>query len=295
MTSDESSIADNDKFFIRAESPTDGQRDRMLSYVVANDAGTHDLTLFFCHGGGGNKNQWRHQWRHFAAQGSRLVAWDCLGHGCSAQPRRPNAYDGTLMVSDYLEVVRRLGSRRNILVAHSYGCLLTLAALLALREADEMNRIAGVLLLAPPSPHRPLALGPMAYLPAFVLEWLRPRLTTAFRHLAWHPDTDPDLVAFEERATRGNSMQMVKAVLSGAIRIDPASLGALSLPIDIAVGAQDRLTPLSQAQDLAALLPGARLHVVDQAAHQVMLERPEAINALLETLLASATVTTDGR
>ncbi|WP_158240615.1 alpha/beta fold hydrolase [Telmatospirillum siberiense] len=295
MTSDDSSIPDNDKLFIRTQSPADGQRDRMLSYVLANDGGAHGLTLFFCHGGGGNKNQWRRQWSHFAAQGARLVAWDCLGHGCSAQPRRPNAYDGALTIGDYLEVVRRFGSRRNILVAHSYGCLLTLAVLLALREADELNRIAGVLLLAPPSPLRPLALGPMAYLPAFVLEWLRPRLTTAFRHLAWHPDTDPDLVAFEERATRGNAMRTVKAVFSGAVRLDPASLGALSLPIDIAVGAEDRLTPPNQAQDLAALLPGARLHVVDQAAHQVMLERPEAINALLETLLASASVTAGGR
>ena len=80
-----------------------------------------DTVVFFGHGGGGNKDQWRELWRDLGDQGHTLVAWDLLGHGESDKPRKPQAYAWDELVADELAVLRRYGGERNIIVAHSFG------------------------------------------------------------------------------------------------------------------------------------------------------------------------------
>ena len=94
---------------------------RVVSLGVAQGAAEADLTIFLCHGAGGNRNQWRHLWQALDAAGHRLVAWDAYGHGESPQPRRRGAYAGSAFVEDYRAVFDTYATRRNILVGHSYG------------------------------------------------------------------------------------------------------------------------------------------------------------------------------
>jgi len=286
--SDETTLPDGDTLFLR---PARGAApDRLLSYAVADGNGPDPITVLFVHGGGGNKNQWRRQWRHFAPAGHRLVAWDGPGHGESPRPADPRAYHGQVAAADALAFFRRFAARRTVLVAHSYGCRLALALLLALKEAGELDRVSSALLLAPPPPDGPLSLGPLFALPAFVLEALRPRLAAGFRAAAWHPATDPALIAHEEAASRRNSMVMVKALFGGALSVEPSRLAGLDVPVHVAVGESDRLTPPSVAERLAGLIPRARLHTIAGAGHQVMLEQPEAVNRLIEALIDAPAV-----
>jgi pimeloyl-ACP methyl ester carboxylesterase len=254
---------------------------RTLSIAIAEGAPDSDVTIFFCHGAGGNKNQWRHQWQALAGTGPRLVAWDCMGHGKSPQPRRKSAYAGSELVADYRAVVERYGSAHNILIAHSYGTRLTLAMLAASGE----GRVDGAVLFGPPPPEANFRRGPIAWLPAFVLEWMRPQLSRGFRERAWHPATDPALIRAEEAETKGNSLFMMKSLLTQAVTLDPSSWQGLTLPITVVAGDGDRLTPPDGAERLARMLPSGTYRLIEGSGHQIMLEQPDQALALISGVL----------
>jgi pimeloyl-ACP methyl ester carboxylesterase len=54
------------------------------------------------------------------------------------------------------------------------------------------------------------------------------------------------------------------------------------------VGAEDRLTPPSDAEEVAALIPGSRLAVIPGAGHGLMVEAAPDFNAAVLAFLATA-------
>jgi pimeloyl-ACP methyl ester carboxylesterase len=256
-------------------------------HVATLDRGA-DTTLFFLHGAGGNKAQWRNQWAQFGQY--NLVAWDAIGHGKSPQPRAPAAYQGAESLADSLALFARYRGTRNFLVAHSLGARLALAWLL-----QAPSGIDGVVLLgaAPIGPlsgsRRALFGGWLGRLPLPVLELLRPLLAYKFAKLAWGKQADPALVAHEQRAARNNKLFMMQALFAGAPEIDPHRLASLSLPIRILAGTADGLVPVAASQALAAQLPNATLTLLPGCGHQIMLEEPAATNTAISAALSSRT------
>ncbi len=68
-----------------------------------------------------------------------------------------------------------------------------------------------------------------------------------------------------------------------------AMLGTLALPTLVACGREDKVTPPALSQDLAKLVPGARLEWIEQAGHQTPLEQPARLAQLLRALVQTAT------
>lgn len=270
-----------------------------ISHLPGHGAGAATV-VFFCHGGGGNQDQWRLQWRALQAQGYSLVAWDLLGHGLSDKPKDPGAYAWDLLVDDYLRIVERYAGARNLLVGHSFGSGLTLSAAAQWQVEAPLH---GLLLLGSQL-QRPLANSPLLKLPAWVLELLRSRLAKGFRAAAWHPETDPQLVAYEEALTRANRLDVFKALVAGArwptldqlARLaplaplaqptQPARPGSAPLAIHILAGETDGLTPPAAGRALHEHLPGSQFEVLG-CGHQLMLEKPGAVNGHVLALLAN--------
>lgn len=71
-----------------------------------------------------------------------------------------------------------------------------------------------------------------------------------------------------------------------------AMLAKLAIPTAIVCGREDKVTPPALSEDLATLIPGARLTWLEQAGHQTPLEQPAALAQALLQLIASATTTT---
>jgi pimeloyl-ACP methyl ester carboxylesterase len=67
----------------------------------------------------------------------------------------------------------------------------------------------------------------------------------------------------------------------------PDSLGTISVPTLIVWGADDLITPLSQAEDLQRALVDSSLEIVAGAGHRPHLEDPEATAALISAFLSS--------
>ena len=65
-----------------------------------------------------------------------------------------------------------------------------------------------------------------------------------------------------------------------------AALAKLDLPVAVLCGRQDRVTPPALAEELAALVPGARLQLVEGCGHMLPAERPASLVAALRPLLA---------
>ncbi|MGU9825638.1 alpha/beta fold hydrolase [Pseudomonas sp. LF242] len=250
------------------------RRGRSLS--IAHHRGTPEsaTVVFFCHGAGGNKDQWRLQWQALKAEGYSLVAWDLLGHGDSAKPRKATAYAWSELVADYLAILQRYGGARNVIVAHSFGTGLSLSTLLA-KPAVPVDAA----LLLGTQLHRPVTGGGLMALPAWLLEWLRPVLAKGFRERAWHATADPALVAYEEKLTERNRLSMFKALMKHAQWPDADQVRSLLLPVSVLAGDSDGLTPASGGQALAAQLPNAVFQVLENCGHQLMLEKPQAVLA----------------
>lgn len=64
-----------------------------------------------------------------------------------------------------------------------------------------------------------------------------------------------------------------------------ALLARLDLPVAVVCGRDDRITPLALSQASVALIPNARLVVVEGAGHLAPMEQPDAVAAALRELL----------
>ena len=64
-----------------------------------------------------------------------------------------------------------------------------------------------------------------------------------------------------------------------------ATLGQVACPVLLMVGRQDQWSPVSQHEDMLALLPAARLEIIEDAGHFAPVERPEAVADLLVPFL----------
>ncbi len=67
-----------------------------------------------------------------------------------------------------------------------------------------------------------------------------------------------------------------------------ARLGELTMPVHVIGGEHDVLVPVWKSRELAALIPGARLTVLEGAAHGVNVERAEEFNTVVLEFLAAA-------
>lgn len=62
-------------------------------------------------------------------------------------------------------------------------------------------------------------------------------------------------------------------------------LGAYALPTLLICGRDDAITPLEFHEEMADLIPGAKLAVIEQCGHLSTMERPQAVTALLRLWL----------
>jgi 3-oxoadipate enol-lactonase len=105
---------------------------------------------------------------------------------------------------------------------------------------------------------------------------------------------------FRERAVawlrgdvgQADTLWSALAQLAAVVRHGPAeSLGAISVPTLVLSGDADRVIPVENSYRLAALIPGARLHVLPGVGHAFPLEREEETAALLLQHFGAAAAT----
>lgn len=190
-------------------------------------------------------------------------------------------------MADYRALIERFGAKRNILIGHSYGARLTLCVLAELKAEGRLSLVERAVLLGAPPPIPTLGLGPIAKWPLWRLILMRPLINRGFLKAAWAPGADRALVHFEDRATRSNSLFMMKALLTQTALLDAVNLPGLDLPVLILAGDHDGVTPPDGGRAVAELLPDVRFELIADGGHQIMLEQPARTNALIGTFIGA--------
>jgi pimeloyl-ACP methyl ester carboxylesterase len=116
---------------------------------------------------------------------------------------------------------------------------------------------------------------------AGVTERMLPQLIAETR---LHAPVAERIMAMAERVGPDAYLRQQRAILD---RPDSrAMLPSLALPTTIIVGAEDVLTPPSEARAMHEAIPGAALHILPGCGHMTAMEEPDMVTQLLREWLA---------
>ena len=265
------------------QSTVDGLRREVVGSIgFLHRAGAANApTLVLLHGIGSNAGSFAALAEAVPA-GTNVIAWDAPGYGVSAplaaDMPAPRAYADAL--AQFLDALRM---QRIALAGHSLGALFAGSF-----AAHYPGRVSALALISP-------ALGygvePGGTLPAGVqsrideINELGPAAFAKKRaaRLVGDPNARPDVVAAVEHAMgavhlRGYT-QAVHALGAGRLLADVQSI---RIPVMVAVGTLDQITPPASAAQLhAALQRSAGFHQIANAGHAVPQEEPGTLATLL--------------
>ena len=257
--------------------------DAGTAYVVRRGVGP---PLLFSHGVTITSRVWVKQFRELPQAGVQVIAFDHRGHGESSLGS--SGHSVANLAADMRTILEGLDLRGAILVGHSMGGVAAQAFALDYPEVLR-ERVAGLVLLSTlgktsVSASRRLRCVAERVTGSLDLRRLMTRrdLGTVFARvgfgrqpLASHVELNRQMLASCERAT---AREATAALLGLDLTAD---LPSLDVPTLVIGGTADVITPAAESRRLAALIPGARLELLDGAGHMIMLERTEVFHRLL--------------
>jgi pimeloyl-ACP methyl ester carboxylesterase len=253
--------------------------------------------VVFCHGTPWSAALWT-PIAHALSAEFTVHLWDMPGYGTSTVAEGQDVSLGVqseLLPALLSEWGLDTPDRAPHVVAHDIGGAVALRAHLLHGAAYRSLALVDVVALAPwGSPFFRLVhenAGVFTRLPAplheaLVREYVR---GAAFRPLA--PDSEEMLVRpwLDPAGQAAFYRQIAQADERFTDEVEPR-YPELDLPVAIVWGADDTWIPVDRAHRLAALVPGAELHVVPDAGHLVQLDAPAALTAVLQRWLVGQRV-----
>jgi len=247
--------------------------------IVLDAAGEGEL-VFFLHGIGGNRSNWRDQVTALSSH-FRTVAWDARGWGGS------DDYEGPLDFADFSADLERVLDYLGAEAAHLVG--LSMGGFIAQDfYARRPSRVRS-LVLADTSKGMLAEHGP-AWIENFLalrrkplLEGKSPRdiAPEVVKSLAGPRAGPAVLHRLEESIAALRRDSYLKAMETVSRYVIPLDYGSVRVPTLVISGADDRLIEPQASQRLADAIPGARFAVIPDAGHLSNIEQPEAFNRLV--------------
>lgn len=252
---------------------------------------------------------WHRQWE--LTDVARVIAIDLRGHGLSETGSEGASIEAN--ARDLALLLTKLKLKGAVIAGHSMGGMVLGRFIADHLDPDGVEhdpkvaeRVAGVgfISTAGRSPVG-LANGVLQRLapPVRALAARYPKLADRITAI---PDNDlgqilvrstfgakPSLRDVRETADAFESIEIDEFLDAAPTILDHDVLDALQrcdLPAAVIVGSRDPLTPVRESRRLARALPDASLTVVDGAGHQLMLEAPDDVNAMLRELVERSTV-----
>ena len=246
---------------------------RRLRYLELGEGG--GVPVLLVHGFGADLNTWMFTQPALAA-GRHTIALDLPGHGGSAKD--VGAGDAESLTNAVNGALGALGIERVHLVGHSMGG--AIAALVALREPE---RVVSLTLIASAGLGREVN---VSFIDGFVRASRRRDTAEVLGLLV----DDPALVSrsMVEDVLRYKRLDGVTAALTkiaeawfagGRQSLDFTDrIAALTMPVQLVWGRNDRIIPAAHAEALAARLP---VHILDASGHLPHMEKAGEVNRLI--------------
>ncbi|GGL32728.1 putative hydrolase, alpha/beta fold protein [Nocardia jinanensis] len=229
---------------------------------------------------------WDGQVAHFSTRFT-TIAVDPPGHGASTPLDRPFTFGECARCIG--RILDTLGIDRAHIVGNSWGAMIgaTFAALYPERvlTAVLMNGTA-----SPAGMRQRLEYGALLAL-AQIIGGFRGPLTRSSLSAFLGPTTmrtRPDVVERVRRAVRANDIGSARYAVRSVVVRRPDQrqlLAQIHTPTLVVGGRQDATFPPAEVEDMARAVPGAELSFVEDAAHLLAIEVPDAVNALIDDFL----------
>ena len=240
-----------------------------------NERGMEDKrkTLLFIHGAAGNHTNWQEQYGVLDDQYT-TIAVDLPGSGESGG-------HGEHEVSEYArwikKVIEKLGLYRPVLVGHSLG------AAIALESAIQYGTIvSGIVAIGGGAtmPVNPLVLDGLRTDPSMIINSI-PVFAVSKKHRERLKDV---LIGNFERVNK----EVAYGNFLACSRFDISErLGGITPPTLLICGEDDKMMPPKYSRYLEEHIPGARMVLIKDAGHFVMMEEPAACNGALREFVDS--------
>jgi 3-oxoadipate enol-lactonase len=231
--------------------------------------------IVFLHGVGSDKSVWKPQLDHFGRT-RRSLAFDYPGYG----------------ESDFVEDATRedfaaavLAGMDDLGIERAHICGLSLGGVIAIALHNAAPERCASLIIADS-----FAVHPQG-------EAILERGLAASSDLrALAEGRVGALLATPDPAVRGEVIETMAAISPESYRIGARAVwladqreraAAIRVPTLVLCGDQDAITPPSLSEELAALIPGAKLSIIDGASHIANLDKPAEFNAAIDGFLAT--------
>jgi pimeloyl-ACP methyl ester carboxylesterase len=239
--------------------------------------------LVLLHGAGGTRLHWPAELRRL----DRVTVYtlDLPGHGRSGGQGHDTIAGYAEAVAAFLHAV---GIEQFVVAGHSMGgaIAMTLALDLAAPATTDVPsalgqvRVAGLVLVAT---------GARLRVATAILEGIGSdfeKSVELITRLAWSSEARPSLTRLGRQALLEAGPQVLLDDLTACDGFDVMErLAEIEAPTLVVAGSADQLTPVKYARFLAEHISGARLAIIEDAGHMVMLERPVATAKAVQEFL----------
>jgi len=231
---------------------------------------------------------WFHQLEQLPAAGFRVLAFDHRGHGESVCGDSGHSLEN--LGEDLRSVLLGLDLRDAVLVGHSMGGVAVQQFVTSFPDIAR-ERVRGIVLLstlarAPFAKHKSRYERPVAsivqHLPDSTALWNTRNLGLVLARVGFGKDPQPSHVELVRRMMLECSDETRRLAPHTLVGLDlTRAIARIDIPTLVIGGTADVLTPPSDARRLARRIPGARLELLPDGGHMLMLERTEEINRLI--------------
>ena len=231
--------------------------------------------IVFLHGVGSDKSVWQPQLDHFG-KSRRAIAFDYPGYGDSDP-----APEGTTR-DDYAEAIHSAMHALNIDRAHICG--LSLGGVVAIALCQAVPNHCASLILADTFAVHPDG------------EAIHQRGIAGSSDLHAMAEARVDLLIAQpaDPAVRREVVETMSRIDPAAYRIGAKAVwladqreraAAIGVPALVICGTEDKVTPPALSEELAALIPNARLQLISGAGHLGNVEKPAEFNTMVEAFI----------
>ncbi len=247
-------------------------RGRRLAYgVQPANYGPSSPAVIFIHGSGGDREDWGGQLDGLS-NAVTAIALELPGHGESDPPGEASVQAYADWVSDFVET---LGLERVVLVGCSLGSAITQQIALSPRPWLKAIGLVG-------------GGARLKVLPA-LLDGLIAEPESTVRmigQLCLSPTASSSVQQKVRQGLATKPAELIHKDFTACNGFDVMQrVHEIGLPTCIIVGAEDKLTPVKYSQFLREKIPGSQLHVIPEAGHLVMVEKPDEFNKCLSGFL----------
>ena len=244
--------------------------------IGVEEIGSDDaLPIVFLHGVGSDKSVWAPQLAHFG-RSRRAIAFDYPGYGESDPAPETTTRD------DYAAAM--LAAMDALDVGRAHICGLSLGGVIAIAIHHAAPERCASLILADTFAVHPDGQG------------IYDRSVAASADMAGLAEArTPVLLApAADQALHREVRDVMSRIDPAAFRIGAQAVwladqreraAAIDVPTLVLCGADDKVTPPALSHQLAALIPGSTVRILDGAGHLSNIEQPEAFNQIVDAFI----------